>query len=164
MVCLGEALAGVAALTPFEGRGVPRPRGMISCVSCSTVMVVSPLLRMSSASRSGGQHPQGIPTCEAAVAACERSARTHSVLLESIPPPAVDQLLSQMLLQPVAIARKPHRHRLEASGSRPRVHQRTTHECITAPHSPVVLSRLLELHLDAVLQLRRRRHRGAGGG
>ena len=36
-----------------EGRGTPRPRGMISCVSCSTVMVVSPLLRMSSAAERG---------------------------------------------------------------------------------------------------------------
>ena len=36
----------------------PRPRGMISCVSCSTVMVVSPLLRMSSAKTTGGTKSQ----------------------------------------------------------------------------------------------------------
>ena len=53
-------LAGVAGAIRACGPGhAPRPRGMISAVSCSTVMVVSPLLRMSSAKRGQRKPGQG---------------------------------------------------------------------------------------------------------
>lgn len=34
----------------------------------------------------------------------QRSWRTHSILLQVVPPPALDELLTQMLLEPAQVA------------------------------------------------------------
>ena len=86
-------------------RSAPRPRGIISAVSCSTVIVWSPLLRMSSAYAVGRRalmsgYSQARTFLERRRRARKKRPRTHRVLLEVVTPSAVDQLLPEVLLEP----------------------------------------------------------------
>jgi len=86
---------------------VPRPRGVIICTSSSTVMRSSPLLRITSARtkvqggrvtslRTEGLNQTHVPW---KVESCQHFARTFTVLPEIVPPPALDELGPQHLLE-----------------------------------------------------------------
>lgn len=169
-------LAGVAGAIRACGPGhAPRPRGMISAVSCSTVMVVSPLLRMSSAKRGQRQPGQG----EGCRSATEKG-RCHG--LHEV---AATEWGRGGMGAPIVYSFRLSRHPLSISfcrkcslsltrkknvGERCVMHGveqqgRCVRKGSERSGVPIVFAALLELRLDRVLQLLGRAHgpRARGG-
>ena len=169
-------LAGVAGAIRACGPGhAPRPRGMISAVSCSTVMVVSPLLRMSSAKRGQRKPGQG-EGCRSATEK-ERCHGLHEV--------AATEWGRGGMGAPIVYSFRLSRHPLSISfcrkcslsltrkknvGERCVMHGveqqgRCVRKGSERSGVPIVFAALLELRLDRVLQLLGRAHgpRARGG-